>query len=175
MEGWGAPFFNFFLISWDDFYFEGWAAPGKKWECGLEAIARSHVTNHVGNFSRVPRWLLLLTNHIQVNYHVSKINFKLSKVLTLKNWPQGTPRISISSWCTSCHKQILMWSFRTMLCWYNLQCIEVRVLGGKASVGSHIGEENHLGKSNIQRNIWTIVTIFFYFNQIGDNGACCQF
>ena len=48
--------------------------------------------------------------------------------------------------------------------WYNLQCIEVRVLGGKASVGSHIGEENHLGKSNIQRNIWTIVTIFFYFN-----------
>ena len=44
-------------------------------------------------------------------------------------------------------------------CWCHLQCIEVRVLGGKASVGSHIGQQNHLGTTTIQRISSTIVTL----------------
>merc|ERR1712018_169423 len=74
---------------------------GKKWEGWLKAIAGSHMFDHVGNFSRVSRWLL-----------VEELSTGNSKDLHL----------------------ILV---------YLLQCIEVRVLGGKASVGSHIGQKNH--------------------------------
>jgi len=74
---------------------------GKKWEGGLKAITGSHMFDHVGNFSRVSRWLL-----------VEELSTGNSKDLHL----------------------ILV---------YLLQCIEVRVLGGKASVGSHIGQKNH--------------------------------
>jgi hypothetical protein len=59
------------------------------------------MTDHVGNFSRVPGWLLIeeLATGNSKDFHLILV--------------------------------------------YLLQCIEVRVLGGKASVARHIGEENH--------------------------------
>ena len=41
----------------------------------------------------------------------------LARSLTLKNWPQGTPRISISSWCTSWQKMKLMWIWASFIKW----------------------------------------------------------
>jgi len=74
---------------------------GKQWESWLKAIARPHMANHISNFSRIPRWLL-----------IEELGAGNSK------------------------------DFHLILV-YLLQCIEVRVLGGKASVGSHIGQQNH--------------------------------